>query len=68
MESLFEELIKVEGPVGVFDLFFVVFSKIVFVLSMLLTKHYKPSQPIRVQLKKCATGEKRGKNPIGQFK
>lgn len=68
MESLFEEQIKLGGPVSVFDFFFiVVFSVVVFVLSLLLAEHYQPSQPIRIQLKKCATGEKRGKNPIGQF-
>ena len=63
MESLFEEQVKAGGPVGVFDLFVVVFSVIVFVLSMLRTEHYKPSQPIRIQLKKCAISVKGGKIP-----
>ena len=50
LESLFEEQIKLGGPVSVFDLFIVVFSVIVFVLGLLLTMHYKPSRPIRIQL------------------
>ena len=37
LESLIEEHVKVGGPVRVFDLFVVVFSVIVFVLSLLLT-------------------------------
>jgi len=44
MESLFEEQIKLGGPVSVFDLFIVVFSVIVFLLSLLLARHYKRAQ------------------------
>jgi len=50
MESLFEEQIKLGGPVSVFDLVIVVSSVVVFVLSLLLAEHYQPSQPIRIQL------------------
>lgn len=49
IESLFEEqLNKLEEPVSILDLFTVVFSVIVFLLSQLLIEHHKRSQPMGI--------------------
>ena len=58
MASLFEEQIKLGGPVSVFDLFIVVFSVIVFVLA----EYYKRSQPITIHFKMCNRGKAREKS------